>query len=67
MKLKNNSKNSFIDVQGRTKYILAVGGIADIPDDVAKTWLKYDGVEEYISPEDIKKLKEEVAKTKKKK
>lgn len=62
MKLKNNSKNAFIHVQGRTKFYLAVGQVTDIPEEIAKTWLNYDGVEEYIDPEEVKALKEQLAK-----
>lgn len=62
MKLKNNSKNAFIHMVGRTKIYLGQGDIIEVPNDVAKMWLKYDGVEEYTSPEEIKALKEQVAK-----
>ena len=64
MKLRNNSKNAYIHVQGRTKIYLGLGQVAEVPEEIAKTWLKYDGVEEYISPEEIEALKKATKKTK---
>lgn len=40
-------------------YFLANDTIGEIPDEIAKIWLKFKGVTEYVSPEDMAKLKAE--------
>ncbi len=74
MKLQNKNGNSFshtvmkkVKVDGHevTKpvtYTLGAGAVADIPDDIAKIWLKINGVEEYVAPADLKKVEEEAKK-----
>lgn len=74
MKLQNKNGNSFshtvmkkVKVDGHevTKpvtYTLGAGAVADIPDDIAKIWLKISGVEEYVAPADLKKVEEEAKK-----
>lgn len=63
MKLINKTLNNYSHVDftnGKTKtYFLASGQSADIPDTIAKTWLKIAGVEKYADPEDLEKLKKE--------
>lgn len=74
MKLQNKNGNSFshtvmkkVKVDGHevTKpvtYTLGAGAVADIPDDIAKIWLKINGVEEYVAPADLQKVEEEAKK-----
>lgn len=74
MKLYNKSghglSHSILD-KGTTKhFFIANGSIGEVPESVAKIWLKFAGVEEYISPEELAELKkenEELKKTAKKK
>lgn len=74
MKLQNKNGNSFshtvmkkvkVDGQEVTKpvtYTLGAGAVADIPDDIAKIWLKISGVEKYVAPADLEKVEEEAKK-----
>lgn len=71
MKLYNKNKNGFSHtVQSKVKtadgevikpitYTLAAGATADVPDEVAEIWLKIEGVEKYIAPEDLKKAQKQ--------
>ena len=51
MKLYNKSTNGL--QHGEHK--LPVGGVADIPDEIAKKWLEFKGVEKYVTPADFEK------------
>ena len=42
-----------------TTYDLDIDKVADVPEEVAKIWLAYPNVEEYISKEDIAKAVKE--------
>ena len=59
MKLINKSSNNISHLEGDKYYFLAVGKVEDIPEKIAKIWLKINGVEEYVSLEDIEKAKKE--------
>lgn len=63
MKLYNKCGNglSHTLLEGNTPkfYFLANDAIGEIPDEIAKIWLKFKGVTEYVSPEDMAKLKAE--------
>lgn len=63
MKLYNKCGNGLSHTlfEGNTPkfYFLANDAIGEIPDEIAKIWLKFDGVTEYVSPEDMAKLKAE--------
>lgn len=66
MKLSNKTENNFAHtVSSKERYFLAAGTVAEIPDEVAKLWLQYEGVEEYVDPAEVEKLKAEVKKLKK--
>lgn len=77
MKLLNKSTNGLSHivteiVNGKPvekTYFLGIGQNLDVPEEVAKIWLKIKGVEKYVSPEDLTKLEakkdEEIAKLKK--
>lgn len=58
MKLKNNSKNAMMHKYGKDYLILEVGQVLDVPKAVADIWLKYKGIEVYITPEDMEKEKQ---------
>lgn len=66
MKLHNKTSNGYshtvlkkVKVDGQevtkpVKYTLNPGAVADIPNDIAKIWLKIKGIEEYVAPADLK-------------
>lgn len=60
MKLINNSSNPL--AHGGHK--LPKGGIADIPDEIAKEWLKIRGIKQYVSGADLAEAKKEAGKEK---
>ena len=62
MKLINNSKNAMMHKVGKEYLILEVGKVLDVPDDVAKLWLKYAGIQTYATPEDIEEAKKKAVK-----
>lgn len=67
MKLKNNSKrnyvHSYLDENANlTMLVLKPNEVKDIPDDVAKTWLKGRDIVEYVNPEDVRKKEEQLKK-----
>lgn len=71
MKLQNKSKrsyvHSFLDKNFKLVLLkLAPNEIKDIPDEVAKIWLKAKDIIEYVAPQDLKKLEEENKKLKEK-
>lgn len=47
------------------EHFLRVNAVEDIPEDIAKIWLKINGVEEYVEPADLAKLEKENEKLKK--
>ena len=63
MKIINNSENAIChglpSQSGKGFYKVEVGKILDVPEDIAKLWLKIKGVEEYAAPDDVKKAEEE--------
>lgn len=74
MKLYNKCGNGLSHAEmekGALKYYFIPNGqVGEVPDKIAKIWLKFDGVEEYISPDELAKLKaenEELKKISKKK
>lgn len=65
MKLKNNSKrnyvHSYLDENANlTMLVLKPNEVKDIPDDVAKTWLKGRDVIEYVDPNQARIEKEKL-------
>lgn len=63
MKLINNSDNALSHALDADHfYRVEVGQIIDVPEKVAKIWLKFDGVSAYASPEDVEKEKEKAVK-----
>ena len=63
MLLENRTKRRYVHTYLDKSYgvkllILEPHTKAEIPDDVAKSWLKTGGVVEYVNPEDAKKEKE---------
>lgn len=65
MKLINRSGNGLSHIIEREVYYIANGAIGDVPEAVAKVWLKIKGVEEYADVEELKKVKAELEKAKK--
>lgn len=59
MKVFNKCGNGLSHSLKGNVYYLANDTIGDIPEEVAKAWLKIKGVTEYIAPEDLEKLKAE--------
>lgn len=65
MKLKNNSKRNYVhsyldENASLTMLVLKPGEVKDIPDDVAKTWLKGRDVVEYVDPNQARIEKEKL-------
>ena len=65
MKIYNKCGNGLSHSYKGNIYFLANGNIGEFPDEVAKTWLNIQGVEEYVAPEDLAKLKAEIEELKK--
>lgn len=62
MKLINNSKNAMMHQIGKDFLVLEVGKVLEVPEDVAKIWLKYPGIQPYATPEDIEEAKKQAVK-----
>lgn len=66
MKIENKSGHGLSHVIIEDKkpktYYCKNGGILEVPEEIAKLWLKIKGVKEYADPVDFKKLQEENAK-----
>ena len=67
MLLKNNSKRSFVHSQLDKNYKLVLlmlepGAVKEIPDEIAKSWLKSGEVEEYVDPAKAKAEQAKIAK-----
>lgn len=62
MKIINNSENALCHGLPLQKnfYRVEVGKVLDVPEEVAKLWLKIKGVEEYAEPSDVKKAEAKV-------
>ena len=65
MKLKNNSKrnyvHSYLDENANlTMLVLKPNEVKDIPDNVAKTWLKGRDIVEYVDPNQARIEKEKL-------
>ena len=58
MRLINNSKCNL----SHDKYYLGIGKTLDVPEAIAKKWLAIDGINRFISPEDVEKEKEQAVK-----
>jgi hypothetical protein len=61
MKINNKCGNGLSHFLNGKVYFLANDTIGDIPDSIAKVWLNIQGVTEYVSPDDMAKLKAENA------
>ena len=69
MKLQNKSKHPYqhtlLDNRNGVKTItLNAGEIKDIPDDIAKVWIKLGECVEFVEPDEAKELKAEIEKLK---
>lgn len=68
MKIINNSDNALChglpSQTNKDFYRVEVGAVLEVPDHIAKLWLKIKGVEEYAAPDDVKKAEKENAKLK---
>lgn len=67
MLLKNNSKRSYTHSQLDSEYKLLVltlkpGEVKEIPDNIAKSWLKSGEVVEYADPQKAKQEQEKIQK-----
>lgn len=67
MLLKNNTKSKFVHSYFNENYklqmlILEPKRTLEVPEDVAKSWLKVPGIEEYIEPSKIKEKEEKLIK-----
>lgn len=67
MLVKNISKRSYIHSRLDENFNLMMltlkpDEVKDIPDEVAKSWLKSDDVVEYVNPEDARKKEEQLKK-----
>lgn len=60
MKLINNGTNPL----SHGVHKLSKGAVADIPDDIAKEWLKIKGIKQFVSGADLKKATDEADKEK---
>lgn len=61
MKINNKCGNGLSHFLNGKVYFLANDTIGDIPDSIAKVWLNIQGVTEFVSPDDMAKLKAENA------
>lgn len=61
MKLINKTMNTL----QHGEHFLRVNAVEDIPEEIAKVWLKINGIEEYVEPADLAKLEKENEKLKK--
>ena len=59
MKVYNKSGNGLSHELNGKVYFLANDAIGDMPDTIAKVWLKISGVTKYIAPVDLEQLKAE--------
>lgn len=64
MKVKSNAKHNFCHARLNDNYklemlILRPNEIKEVPDEVAKSWIKTGEVIEYIEPKDVKKVESE--------
>lgn len=72
MKLLNKSGNGLshslqIEKNGKKEnqnYFIAIGQVLDVPEEIAKVWLKIPGVEKFVEVEDLAKIEEENKKLK---
>ena len=69
MKLHNKAKHAFQhsipdEIEGVKIIEIGAGEIKDIPDDIAKVWLKTGEVVEFVEPKEAKALEDENAKLK---
>lgn len=69
MKLQNKAKHAFQHSYMDAKQVLQIieilpGEIKDIPEEVAKVWLKIGDVVEFVEPKEAKALEDENAKLK---
>lgn len=64
MKIINNSENALChglpSPTNKGFYRVEVGKVLDVPENVAKLWLKIKGVEEYAAPDEVKKAEEKI-------
>lgn len=65
MKVKNNSKHNYVHSYMDKNFniqmlILKPGMVLDVPDDVAKGWIKSKEVVEYVDPDLARKEKEKL-------
>ena len=59
MRIINNTLNNLSHFDKDTLHFLGAGQQAEIPYNIAKIWLKIDGVEKYATPEDLEAIKKE--------
>ena len=69
MLLKNNTKRKFVhsyldDKCKLQMIILQPNSALDVPKEVAESWLKVPGIEQYVEPKKAKELEDENAKLK---
>ena len=69
MKIQNKAKHAFQHSYMDAKQVLQIieiqpGEVKDIPEEVAKVWLKMDDVVEFVEPKEAKALEDENAKLK---
>ena len=69
MKLQNKSKRSYVHSYLDENYKLVLlqlkpNEVKEIPDDIAKVWLKSGEVVQFVEPQEIKNLENENAKLK---
>ena len=59
MKIFNKCGNGLLHNLNGEIYFVANDAMVEVPDTVAKVWLKINGVTEYVALEDLEKLKAE--------
>lgn len=69
MKLQNKSKRSYVHSYLDKNYKLVLlqlkpNEVKEIPDDIAKVWLKSGEVVQFVAPQEVKNLEDENAKLK---
>ena len=57
MKLENTTKSTLI----HEDIVLNAGEVKDIPQNIAKIWLKINGVKQYVNPVEVEKKEHQAA------
>ena len=60
MKLINKTQNAYCHQLDKDYYFIGINKVVDVPEELAKIWLKIDGIEKYVDSKDVEKAAKEV-------